>query len=522
MLVIVLAALLACARPDPDPSAPLPPSAPGLVVEASLLEPLLGVGGMRTLAVETDVATTLTIVIEGDEGTRSLRWTREGTGHAVPLVGFRAGAGYTIAVTAETADGRSGAAEALDLVGDPLPIVDFPSLDSLVLDAARMAPGLTLFTTTRTDEPGAWALLVDGDLQPVWWAPLDLPLGDLRPTGSGTLIGLGGIQVEELDWTGAVLRRYRPLPVEAVDVALEVPFVHHEVAPLPDGGFLTLGQQARSVDEYPTSYAADAFAPAVVLDDVIAEVGADGRTVRELWIGDLLDVRRIGYNSLDPGLIGPGLDWAHVNAVSLGADGSYLVSARHQDAVFEIDPDGTLDWILGDPAGWTAPWSDALLAPVGDLRWPYHAHAPERHDDGTVLLFDNGNEGHTPYGPAPLAPIASRVVEFAVDEDARTVEQRWEFAPTVEGPLFAFALGDADRLSTGGVLAVFGMLTSEGGVTNLAAGRGHLSARIIEFDPVAGDELADLRVSSPDPTSEGWGVYRARRIESLHPDLVAQ
>jgi hypothetical protein len=439
-------------------------------------------------------------------------------------VGLRPDTLHTVTVVLDpdgAADTRS-----LPLGGDPLP-ENLPELDVLTLDPAGVSPGHTVFVVTTPNAPAAWLLLLDPEGIPVWWMVSETRLGDLRLTEQGTLIGLGDFDIVELDWLGTEHIHYTTQPL-GTGTRLDIDLVHHEVVPLADGHLLTLDQRVVPVDDLPAAYDdLSTLRAADIVDNGIVELDASGAVVRRVDLADLLPTSRIGFDSLDPqALLGGALDWAHANAVVPDSDGGWVVSLRHQDALVKIDVDGQIAWILGDPAGWPAPWSDALLAPVGEVVWPYHQHAPElsREADGLhIRVFDNVNDGHTPYTPAPKAPRPSRLVEFLVDEVAGTVEPVWAFELEEEGPLAAFALGDADALDNGHVLGVWGMLCAENGATNLSQGRGNLSARIAEVDPVTGTVVFDLRVGDTRArVPEGWTVYRAERLPRLHPTAIAE
>lgn len=508
-------------RPGPaDSGTPPTPPAPALfAAEPVATAPSAPVGGARTLHVEATQPAVLELALRGIEGVRRWTWPAA-TVHDVPIVGLRPDAPYTLEVTLVADIGS--AQRTLDLVGDPWPS-GTPDLEWLALDPSQVH-GDTLFSVTTPDADGAWALLLDRSGVPVWWALLDTRLGDLRPTDAGTLIGLGEFTILEVDWLGNEVRRWASAPGLPGD-RLPVDLVHHEAWPLPDGGLLTLDQAVVAADAVPVAYdALDTFSPATVVDNGVVELDADGELVRRVALSDVLPTTHVGWNSLDPTALGGALDWVHANAVGLDDDGGWIVSLRHLDAVIKLDADGELVWILGDPAGWPAPWSERLLQPEGDLRWPYHPHAPEvTRIDGElrVLLFDNGNEGHTPYTPAPRAVPPSRLVEYVVDEAAGTVRQRFAYEHPVDGPLEAFALGDADRLPDGQVLGVWGMLAAEGGVDHEAAGRGGLSARIVQIDPLTGEVPFDLRVGSARAERPGgWSVYRAARLDGTAPQVL--
>jgi hypothetical protein len=102
--------------------------------------------------------------------------------------------------------------------------------------------------------------------------------------------------------------------------------------------------------------------------------------------------------------------------------------------------------------------------------------------DGHVLLFDNGHDGR-PF---------SRLIEIEIDEPAGTARVVWSFRP--EPDIYAWAWGDADRLSNGNTLGTFGhVLEGE-------------RARLFEVAP-------DGRVVWELLYPKGWGSYRADRVE---------
>ena len=49
-------------------------------------------------------------------------------------------------------------------------------------------------------------------------------------------------------------------------------------------------------------------------------------------------------------------DWSHTNAVFYDEkDGTFVLSARRQDAVYKVTRDGELVWILGNHDNWREP-----------------------------------------------------------------------------------------------------------------------------------------------------------------------
>lgn len=194
-------------------------------------------------------------------------------------------------------------------------------------------------------------------------------------------------------------------------------------------------------------------------------------------------------------------DWTHGNSVVHDPrDDSLLVSLRHQDWILKLEREsGELLWRFG-------PEGDFALA-NGD--WSYHQHAPELQDDGSLLIYDNGNgreslaEGQLPY---------SRVVQYELDEETMVASEVWEYRGAE--PYYAPFLGDADRLDNGNVLIVDGGLVADP-VAPVIALHNHKQARLREVTP-DGEVVFELLTPGFDVSAavgRSWSVYRAERVQ---------
>ncbi len=419
----------------------------------------------------------------------------EGRTHAVALVGLTGGE-HTLVVEATDANGCTTVSSVHRTSVTHLPGV---VVDVLVDDEA-MGADWTAVPITLRDTQQYGLVLLDMDQRIVWSSTaLGVPR-ELQWTGEA-FRGVAGGQLVELDLAGQLVAMVAP----------EDGPLHHDVAVAPDGTAFTLIDQTTAVDEYPlSSEALDTLVPAELRDQVVLHMDAEGRTLARRALSEVLDTRRVGYNSHDPS--GEGLEWAHGNGLSLDGEGGVWVSARHQDALVHLDADLELVEILGDPAGWVAPWSEKLLTPVGALSWPYHTHAPERLEDGTLVVFDNHNFGGTPYDP-PEGPTTSRAVGFRVADG--TVEQLWERAETATGRLFSGAVGDVDVDEAGRVVADFGFVRFEEGRPLAELGRGEMAARVVSWDR-DGRLILDVRVGTdPEAYPRGLFAYRVERVPAL-------
>ena len=248
---------------------------------------------------------------------------------------------------------------------------------------------------------------------------------------------------------------------------------HHDVTPLPNGNMLMLRRRIETLD------VAQFGGPVQVKVDGIVETNPDGSIAHQWWGSEHWDIQdwspSLGLNS-EP------YDWTHCNAVEYEAEqGRILVSARHHSAIYAISwPEGELLWRLG-PGG-----DFALDGTAND--WFYNQHSPQRQADGTLLLYDNGNE-------RPNGQQYSRAVMLEIDESAMTAQVVWEHVIDPGTPV----QGDADRLPNGNVLACAGGVLNSGN-----------PVRIIEATTDAGSDPV-WELSLPGSTS----VYRATHIEAF-------
>jgi hypothetical protein len=123
------------------------------------------------------------------------------------------------------------------------------------------------------------------------------------------------------------------------------------------------------------------------------------------------------------------------------------------------------------------------------------AHEPEFHDDGTLLLYDNG--GYVMGGGGQN--YHSRVIEYRLDEAARTATRTWEFPGDFavddwyKQDWYTPFWGDADRLPNGNVLVTAGVRSQSA------------STRIFEVTR-EGEVVWELTFDA------GGGSYKAQRL----------
>jgi hypothetical protein len=518
-----------------------PPAAAGDVTPPVILAPFPGleenpirwVPHSAKLRVVTDEPTR--VWLEFDDGVHPLRLELAdpelATDHPrVPVIGMKHDIATSVRVVVRDAAGnetRWGS----DLVypAEALP-ANFPPLTVPVHFPELMDPGYTLFAARGG--PRAWLIALDRDGDVVWFYHNPFTGGaNVEKMRNGNLLWKMDRHAVEMDMLGKVLGRWYPGGQDGgarahPDAAVvDADSFHHELVELPEqdeADFMALSAELRFYDDYPD----DEIDPSITIDgaavigDQIVEFKRDGTVVRRISLLDVLDPRRVCYDTLSNkpqnvyGIVVR--DWSHSNAIFIDpSDDTYLVSLRHQDCVVKIErKTGALVWILGAHERWVEPWSARLLTPVGSsFQWQFHQHAPELNRFGNIVLFDNGNYRAIP--PAPGLPIEqswSRAVEFRVDPLAMTVRQAWQFGSPVVGSadhFFSRFICDADPLPV-----TDNVLVTNGGGSEYGASATHVEIMEVTRDrpPV---KVFEAAIRDPAGTLN-WSVYRAERVPSLY------
>ncbi len=113
-------------------------------------------------------------------------------------------------------------------------------------------------------------------------------------------------------------------------------------------------------------------------------------------------------------------DYMHINSIFIDpSDNNFIVSFRNQDSVVKIDREsGDIIWTLGG-------MSDDFN--LSETQLFSRQHYATITDDGTLLLFDNGNDSQL-----------TRILEFNLNENTLTVDGFSEF---VDQRKFSYATG---------------------------------------------------------------------------------
>ena len=545
-------------------------------VEAS---PIITIAAQVT--VTTNTPTHVTLQANGPDHVVEVPATPTmATEHVIPLVGMRADSTYAIdaTFTDDTGETISVSTDAAEFTTGSIP--EYFAEHTLTIDAERAAPGYTIveFDSLQPPEgaPSSQHLVAyDNEGEIVWYYTNTGALAGVEPTPAGTFnMFYWPFGIREVDILGNVLNNWRPVPrasevevdddfvVDAPDpdqvqfqggsgalvgnpgdaepVAItndwiDLVTVHHEAWPMPNGNVLTLSTTTHELTpEQRSTFCPDDPNEFNAVSDVAVEFTPEGDVVRTWDLWDAIDIdEHPGFEMCVTTGIFAGddtRDWNHANSVIYDPErDAVIISSRHTNQIVAFDhldeegPQSSVRWILG--AGATIADGGVNLPLDGEPT--YYQHAVEVNEDGSLIVYDNGNArpGTTPANPAspPAActsvvncPAAfSRAVIYDVDDASEdkaewSATQRWENIDTESNGQLAYSgfISDADMLANGNVLVTHGGIGT--------------------FPPTPEDPLRILiREVVPDGASGGdvvWELqgapgfvtYRAERIESFY------
>jgi arylsulfate sulfotransferase len=503
---------------------------PDLLMNPAGKTPLAGL-----VSLTTDTPSTLSMHITGG----GKAWTVEphllAVEHEIPLLGLVSGTFYEVTVTTTDNDGNVfNSPFPLTLTTPELP-PEFPALIIHTSQPSQMTPGY-IFTNTfdrgplgnRVGDPRPfYTMILDSTGSVIWYSELDTGKNPIW-LENGHFLALDKKRrvISEYDLLG---RAVREQPIENSGITF-----HHDFIRTESGSYIALTRNYVTVVDYPTS-TTDPLAPTetvIVQDDYPAETASDGRFIRSWPLTDIMQTNRIGYRSLSgPSSKPDNRDWLHTNSVVEDTtDNTLIVSMRHQNAVVKFSKaDSDIKWILGAHANWSEEYQPFLLTPMGSLEWPYAQHNVTITPEGTIGLFDNGNDRANPFDSNPRianANNSSRVVEYAIDEQNRRIWEVWEFDSADRGVrLFNGGQGSA-YWSRNTALVTYTGISHLNGVYSEAAGLGNRHTRITEVtrttppEPVFDITIYDAQDYPLYSAGGRIAIYRSQKIPRLYADDV--
>ncbi len=211
----------------------------------------------------------------------------------------------------------------------------------------------------------------------------------------------------------------------------EDPFHHHDGQWLDNGNLLYTAAAPMPADRAARVTGGDPRkdgADGVIQSDIVREVNRRGETVWEWRAWEHLDPADFPIHE-----IFDRRHWPMINGLSVTRDGLVLMSLRTTSGVIAVDKaTGAVRWhVAGDTAT--------------------QQHSPLEVEDGSILIFDNGNLRRG------VSSTHSRAVQF----DPATGAITWSYVDNVPNSFFSPFMGSCERLWNGNTLiceSAFGRL----------------------------------------------------------------
>jgi hypothetical protein len=258
----------------------------------------------------------------------------------------------------------------------------------------RQQPRNDFYIMTPGGAVGHYVVVLDQWGVPVWWFEVDPSATAIdakvlgrqivwtRRYGNPTFGTSAKTAYEFRGPDGTLVRSLR-----AVGTFTDI----HDLQRTPDGNYLILSYRPRSGID---ASAENGDAAATVYDGVVQKLTPDGRLLWEWSTAGHIGLAETGR--WWPRLTEP-YDIVHINAVEPLANGDFLISLRHTDAVYRIDgATGEVEWKLGG-----TPTEDSLTVRDDPLAsYPLGGqHDIRALGGGEISIYDNG----TDLGRAPRA-----------------------------------------------------------------------------------------------------------------------
>lgn len=393
---------------------------------------------------ETDEEEDIKVIVEGEGEARNIEGSSEkGKEHYVPVYGLYPD--KVNKVTIETGNKKVD----LEIKTEPLP-EDFPLPEDVIsTEEVRKSDEMYFFTPSGRGYTSAYDS--NGDVR---WYLTEKMVWDISRLKNGNML----LSTEriinqpyfttglyEMDLMGKIYNEY----------SLKGGY-HHDYFELEDGNLLVLSNDFNNTNG--------------TVEDYIVELDrGTGEIVKEWDLKETLDMSEGKSENWTP------YDWFHSNSIWYDEDEEVIIlSGRHQDAVIAIDYDmGKLEWIIGDPTGWSEKYQDYFFEPIGeDFEWQWSQHSAKVTPEGYISVLDNGNnKSKIKEEYVPAEESYTRGVMYDIDTEEMTIEQVWEYGKERGYEFYSPYISDVDYLGKDNYLVHSGGIVYDNGeISNQPAG----------------------------------------------------
>ena len=392
---------------------------------------------------ETDEEVSPEVTIHGDSDLTTYTHTfAKGTEHYLPIYGLYAGRENKVTIKCGDEE------KELTIKTDELPD-DFILPTSVKKDESKLNNDLYFYTPSSFGYTAAYD--VNGDVR---WYLTESAIWEINRLDNGRLL-VSTERLAEVPYYSTGLYEMDMLGKIYTEYSLPGGY-HHDYYEIENGNLLVASDDFNN--------------DSGTVEDYVVEI--DRKTGNIVKTFDLKDILKMTDGKSENWIE---YDWFHNNSVWYDKKtNSITLSGRHQDAVINIDYDtGKLNWILGDPEGWSDEYQKYFFKPVGDnFEWQWSQHAAMITPESYVFLFDNGNnksKNEDEYVDA--ADSYSRGVMYKIDTDKMTIEQVWEYGKERGSDFYSPYISDVDYLDEDHYIVHSGGISyKDGKIQNQPAG----------------------------------------------------
>ncbi len=392
---------------------------------------------------ETDEEVSPEVTIHGDSDLTTYTHTfAKGTEHYLPIYGLYAGRENKVTIKCGDEE------KELTIKTDELPD-DFILPTSVKKDESKLSNDLYFYTPSSSGYTAAYD--VNGDVR---WYLTESAIWEINRLDNGRLL-VSTERLAEVPYYSTGLYEMDMLGKIYTEYSLPGGY-HHDYYEMENGNLLVASDDFNN--------------DSGTVEDYVVEI--DRKTGNIVKTFDLKDILKMTDGKSENWIE---YDWFHNNSVWYDKKtNSITLSGRHQDAVINIDYDtGKLNWILGDPEGWSDEYQKYFFKPVGDnFEWQWSQHAAMITPESYVFLFDNGNnKSKNEKDYVKAEDSYSRGVMYKIDTDKMTIEQVWEYGKERGSDFYSPYISDVDYLDKNHYIVHSGGISyKDGKIQNQPAG----------------------------------------------------